>query len=181
MSDQSQEVKIKIKRRSEPPVEKPVIKQPKSRYIRNENGQFVCPHCGITKDNQNTMFYHMQRHEGKLPHECPTCQKGFVQKQELQIHILKNHPVNTVDNNIYCPHGDCTFCDVRKGNVRTHYMRKHVTEYLDGIMEKTTTGYHCELCDQTMSSAAGFYYHLYGCFVAAQVAPELAAEMEELA
>ncbi len=174
------EVKIKIKRRLVQQDEQP-IKQTKSRYIRNEQGQFICPHCNVIKDNQNTMFYHMQKHEGRLPHECPTCQKGFIQKQELQIHILKHHPVNTVDNNIYCPHDGCTFCDVRKGNVRTHYMRKHVTEYLDGIMEKTATGYHCELCDQTMGSAAGFYYHLYGCFVAAQVAPVDSSTAEEMA
>ncbi len=52
---------------------------------------------------------------------------------------------------------------------------------MDGILEKTDAGWHCAICDETMGSAAGFYYHLYGCMTAAQPWAENSTVAEELA
>jgi hypothetical protein len=135
-------------------------------YIKNEDGHYVCPFCGDIKKNQSTMFYHMNKHEGRLPHQCGQCSKAFVQKQELALHILKWHPEPTVDSSTACPFDGCDFKDVRKGNVRTHCMRKHVSEYMDGILVKDADGtWNCSLCATCCSSAAGFYYHLYKCMM----------------
>ncbi len=135
-----------------------------SRYIKDENGHFLCPHCGVTKENQNTMYYHMQRHEGRLPHECGICKKGFIQKTELQLHTLKYHPVDEAPAKTACPIDGCDFADYRKGNVRTHLMRKHAAPLLEEIISRTAAGnWHCACCEATIGSAAGFYYHLYGC------------------
>ena len=144
-----------------------------SRYIKDENGHFICPHCGITKENQNTMFYHMQRHEGKLPHECGICKKGFIQKTELQLHTLKYHPVTTTDNKVHCPIDGCDFADIRKGNVRTHLMRKHAGPYIETVVGRTPAGnWCCGRCNATISSASGFYYHLFTCAVAGGLIPD---------
>lgn len=154
-------------------------------YIKNEAGEYVCPFCGVTKANQNTMFYHMNKHEGKLPHECTVCKKGFVQKQELQFHMLKWHPSGpaaAAQDEIACPYDNCTFSDIRKGNVRTHIMRKHVTKHIKEYIERGEDGeWMCGLCDEEFPSAAGFYYHLYKCTQEHEILPaEDVARLAEL-
>lgn len=156
-------------------------------YIKNEAGEYVCPFCGVTKANQNTMFYHMNKHEGKLPHECSVCKKGFVQKQELQFHMLKWHPATgasaaAAQEEICCPYDNCTFSDIRKGNVRTHIMRKHVTKHIKDYISRDEAGqWLCDLCDAEFASAAGFYYHLYKCTQEHEILPaEDVARLAEL-
>lgn len=110
------------------------------------------------------MYYHMQRHEGRLPHECDICKKGFIQKTELQLHTLKYHPANDAPAKTVCPIDGCDFADYRKGNVRTHLMRKHAAPYLEELIRRTAAGnWHCVICNTTIGSASGFYYHLYNC------------------
>ena len=158
----------------QPPSPGTDLKMSTRTYIKNEHGHYVCPFCGDIKKNQSTMFYHMNKHEGRLPYECGTCKKAFVQKQELLLHKLKWHPEPTTPARIiYCPFDGCTFKDVRKGNVRTHCMRKHVSEYIEGILERDVAdgSYNCGLCGNCSPSAAGFYYHLYGCVMNMSVVP----------
>jgi hypothetical protein len=155
--------------------------KPKRRvYIRDENGNFVCPICGVVKTRQNTMLYHMDKHEGHLPHECSVCKKGFLQKSELQLHQMKWHPKDD-SGVVLCPYPDCNFSDVRKGNVRTHCMRKHVSQYTADIIKRETGVWTCAICDFKSTSAAGFYYHLYGCIVDSGLVPTGSADAELLA
>ncbi len=142
-------------------------------YIKNDDGNFVCPYCGDIKKRQNTMLYHMDKCAGKLPHQCGQCKKAFVQKRELQLHILKWHPEPTAASiDICCPFDGCTFKNSQKGNVRTHCMRMHVSEYMDGILIKDIDGtWNCSMCGICCQSAPKFYYHLYKCMLDMDVIP----------
>ncbi len=141
-------------------------------YIKNENGHFVCPHCGQVREKQNTMYYHMLTHNGKLPYECSICEKGFTQKQELTLHMQRRHPEEATDEKpeICCPFPNCNFSDVRKGNVKTHCMRKHAEKYTKENID-ATDGYHCNVCEFESRSAAGIYYHLSSCLVQNDIIP----------
>jgi hypothetical protein len=135
-------------------------------YMKNAEGHFVCPHCGETKEKQNTMFYHMQTHEGKLPYECNVCKKGFVQKQELLLHKQRRHAQELKGSAdvVVCPFDDCDFEDIRKGNVRIHCIRIHGRDYISNDMIKRVgTQWSCGLCDYNCGSQAGLYYHLSSC------------------
>jgi hypothetical protein len=155
-------------------------------YTKNAAGHFVCPHCGETKEKQNTMFYHMQTHEGKLPYECNVCKKGFVQKQELLLHKQRRHAqeLKGSADAVVCPFDDCDFEDIRKGNVRIHCIRMHAREYIsDDMIKRSGTQWSCDLCDYNCGSQAGLYYHLSSCLLEYGIIPpdsEFARTMEDL-
>ena len=44
-------------------------------YQKNEDGNFVCPDCGVIKKRQNSMHYHMKKHLDELDHICKICKK----------------------------------------------------------------------------------------------------------
>ncbi len=141
-------------------------------YIKNENGHFVCPHCAQVREKQNTMYYHMLTHKGKLPYECTICEKGFTQKQELTLHMQRRHPEECEEEKpvITCPFPNCNFSDVRKGNVKTHCMRKHAEKYIKDVIDNSD-GYHCNVCEFESRSAAGIFYHLSCCLVQNDIIP----------
>lgn len=82
---------------------------------------------------------------------------------------------------IACPFDGCAFTDVRKGNVRTHCMRKHVSQYTEDVISRENGVWTCALCNFKSTSAAGFYYHLYGCIVDSGLVPSGSADAEFLA
>ena len=142
------------------------------KYVRNDNGLFVCPDCGITKANQNTMHYHMKKHQiekqetSVAAHECKVCNKTFLQKQTLDLHIKSRHPELTTNNTKYvCPFPDCEFTALTKGNCRIHCLRVHFQEEIAKIMEKHTDTkmFECLECDKEFSNSCGFYYHCVDC------------------
>ncbi len=142
----------------------------KRTYTKNKDGHFVCPHCDEVKEKQNTMFYHMQTHDGKLPYECNICKKGFVQKQELIYHKQSKHlttPEAVAVDLIECPFDDCDFKDIRKGNIRIHCMRKHGCEYLtkDTITKSDEGFYMCKTCNYKNKSQSGILYHICSCLL----------------
>ncbi len=147
-------------------------KPPRLIYIKNENGHFVCPHCAQVREKQNTMYYHMLTHKGKLPYECTICEKGFTQKQELTLHMQRRHPEECEEEKpvIACPFPNCNFSDVRKGNVKTHCMRKHAEKYTKDVIDNSD-GYHCNVCEFESRSAAGIFYHLSSCLVQNDIIP----------
>jgi hypothetical protein len=138
-------------------------------YIKNENGEYVCPDCGITKKNQNTMHYHMKRHEEQLSYICKLCKKGFLQKQTLDLHLRAKHPDISDDNNaekkFKCPFDDCNFAALTKGNCIIHCLRIHFQEEIDNIMIKNneTKMIYCNECSKGFSSSCAFYYHCKQC------------------
>ena len=79
---------------------KKVIRQPAMlfTYTKNEHGQFICPDCGAIKNRQNSMHYHMKKHQEELNHICKCCKKGFLQKQTLDLHIRSKHPEMVKDD-----------------------------------------------------------------------------------
>ena len=131
-----------------------------SKYHKNENNEFVCPTCGVIKKNQNTMYYHMQTHEGHLQYECNICKKEFMQKSSLEIHKLSKHREKEVKDTIVCPVISCKFESLTKGNLITHFMRKHCK---DEISELMNDDYSCNECCEQFNSSSAFYYHVSNC------------------
>ena len=140
------------------------------KYIKDDDGLFVCPDCGVKKKNQNTMHYHMKKHEEQLTHICKACKKGFLQKQTLDLHIRSKHPelvkdLENADKKFKCPFDDCSFSALTKGNCIIHCLRVHFQDEINNIMirdEETKTIY-CTECEHEFSSSCGFYYHCKGC------------------
>ena len=131
------------------------------KYIKNENGDFVCPNCEVVKKNQNTMYYHMKKHEGKLPFECDTCGKDFVQKSSLELHKLSKHKNSKKDAKMYkCVFDNCDFESLTKANRRIHCLRKHFSEEINAILDENNS---CNVCKKTFQSQTAFYYHVSSC------------------
>lgn len=129
-------------------------------YIKNKDGDFVCPNCNITKKKQNTMFYHMKKHEGKLPFECDICSKDFIQKSSLEIHKLSKHCDDKNSGDIYnCPFSKCSFKSTTKANRRIHVIRKHFKEQISCINDDL----YCVCCKKEFQSDSAFYYHAIDC------------------
>jgi len=128
--------------------------QIKATYIRTADGGFQCPFCDITKDRQNTMFYHMKKHTGDMKYVCsvPGCDRKFIQKSGLDQHTAQAHPVG--DHEMW----GCPCCDHScrmKANMQIHIARMH-------LPVETDTG-ACPKCDKCFSSATAYYYHAYSC------------------
>jgi hypothetical protein len=147
----------------------------KLKYIRNEQGHYVCPICGTVKENQNTMHYHIKRHADSLPHVCKICKKGFLQKQTLDLHMTARHPDVIAANDsrttkeFVCPVDGCAFKALAKGNCRVHILRVHFQEEVKEIMkvddDKTIK---CDICNDTFNSPGAFYYHCHDCIILAE-------------
>jgi len=141
------------------------------KYIKNEQGNFVCPDCGVTKKNQNTMHYHMKKHEEQLTHVCKACKKGFLQKQTLDLHMRSKHPelvkneTNSEDKKFKCPFDNCTFSALTKGNCVIHCLRVHFQDEIKNMMivNNETKTIECNECGTEFNSSCAFYYHCKGC------------------
>jgi hypothetical protein len=134
-------------------------------YTRNENGDFVCPHCAkvVPKDKQNTMHYHLKKHAGDLPHECETCGKKFSQKQSLDLHIQVRH-ADTMDDDsdiqmFECPVQGCGYSSHTFANRRIHFLRIHCSKEVKKIRD----GNSCKQCQKDFNSASAFFYHVGNC------------------
>ena len=163
-------------------------------YTRNEDGHFVCPTCGLVKANQSSMYYHMKKHQETRNHTCTHCNKGFLQKQTLDLHMRSKHarhpttPLLTAavasasgsasasssttesdneDEKTYqCPFDNCEFKALTKGNRIIHCLRIHFQKELRPTLTiyTDTKEHHCTTCNRDFSSATGFYYHCKDCF-----------------
>lgn len=134
-------------------------------YIRNAAGEFVCPHCGVTKARQNTMYYHMKKHTGEMSHVCGVCSKGFIQKSGLDQHMLQAHPTEAAAAGTDVTEYDCPCCDHScrmKANLVIHIARKHGDGWIPTV--PTAGGATCERCDRSFSSPTAYYYHAAACF-----------------
>lgn len=142
------------------------------KYIKDEDGNFVCPYpnCTFTKKNQSTLHYHMKKHEDELTHICKICKKGFLQKQNLDLHIRSKHPellkqTDTDTKTFNCPFDNCDFTAITKGNCIIHCLRVHFQDEINNIMIKDneTKTIHCNECEKEFSSSCAFYYHCKNC------------------
>jgi hypothetical protein len=137
---------------------------PSTKYLRNEAGLYVCPHCGETKARQNTMYYHMKKHAGVLDYPCPEpgCGKAFVQKSALDQHCRQAHPA------IACPEAwGCPCCDhtsTVKANLVIHIGRKHGARWIPVVGADAGTEVFCPSCSKELASSTAYYYHAVKCF-----------------
>jgi hypothetical protein len=140
-------------------------------YQKNTDGLFVCPHCNTTKKNQNTMHYHLKKHEGTLPHSCKHCTKKFLHKNMLDLHISARHPDTTKSTHTFkCPYQNCEYKSLTKANRLIHFMRLHYPEAnklltiseseSDTERENTIS---CKKCSKEFNSTTSFYYHIDRC------------------
>jgi hypothetical protein len=144
-------------------------------YTKNANGDFLCTICGETKKNQNTMHYHMKKHEGKLPFECSICHKEFLHSSVLSLHMTARHskePPGTLS----CP--VCPFKTLTKANRILHFVRHHCTEEIQKFTSTSSTQNHCPTCSKECNSSTAFLYHVVsaGCFK-----PDSAEKAQQLA
>ena len=138
-----------------------------TKYSRNENGEFVCADCGVVKNRQNTMFYHMKKHAGDMTHVCsvPDSGKAFIQKSGLQQHIAQMHtPGGTVWS---CP--CCAHTCKMKANLVIHIGRKHGSGWIPPMDSNGCTG-----CKKQFTSVTAYFYHAVQCF---QAPDEIADKM----
>ena len=119
-----------------------------SKYIKNDEGDFVCPSCDIVKKNQNTMYYHMKKHEGKLQFECDICKKDFIQKSSLELHKISKHTNQPKEDMYACVFEDCESESLTKANRRIHCLRKHFKEEVAIILEKDSNA--CNACKNSV-------------------------------
>lgn len=134
-------------------------------YIRNEQGEFICPHCNIIKKNQNTMHYHLKKHEGDLPHECKHCKAKFLHLSILNIHLNAKHPNkdNPVVDLFTCPYEGCDYSSATKANRRIHYFRVHLKDIIGKLTDKKEDKFVCKCCNKEANSQTSLYYHIGMC------------------
>jgi hypothetical protein len=141
------------------------------KYTKNADGHFVCPHCNIVKKNQSTMHYHMKKHINELAavkveqYECDHCDKVFLQKQPLLVHMNFKHPEQLKEKTEFvCPF-DCDFTSPVKGNCLIHIIRIHFQDELKKISVplNDTKTICCTICKEEFKSNSAFIYHSKRC------------------
>ena len=134
------------------------------KYQKNEQGEYVCPHCEQTRKKQNTMHYHLQRHEGTMPYACSMkdCTKKFYQKYALDEHVKLHHSSKPVEASIKCPWSDCTNTFHKKEHCRVHIARNHLKDYLAPLIEKKKGSkiHTCTTCKKDYNSYPAILYHV---------------------
>lgn len=144
-----------------------------SKYVRNAEGQYVCPDCGKITAHQNTMYYHIKKeHTKDLPYECKLCTNKFLQKSSYLHHLATMHPDTPHDGdccseNPYagvkhtCP--CCEHSSHTKANIRIHFARSHAKAWIPAF-DKTAPS--CTGCGKVCASSSAYLYHALDCFKA---------------
>lgn len=145
-----------------------------SKYIRNEAGHFVCPHCDKVTEKQNTMYYHVKKNHTKdLPFECKKCSDAprFLQKSSYLHHLATIHPEDAhstdVGENPYagvsysCPAEGCDHNTHTKANLLIHYARTHCKDWIPGYNK----GSACSGCKKEFNSSSAYLYHSISCLI----------------
>lgn len=136
------------------------------KYIRDESGNCICPHCGITKSKTSTMSMHRRICEGDLPHECQHCDYKCLSSQRLKDHVAAKHPTTEEAKavpHLKCPVDGCTFQTLTGGNRIIHFMRKHCITQVTNILTTTDTTFNCKRCAKIFQSNTAFQYHAAHC------------------
>lgn len=156
-------------------------------YIRTEQGTFICPTCGVTKQRQNSMHYHMKKHQQDPNHTCQYCNKTFLQKQTLELHLRTKHTDRLVEDGVAgaasasgfkpsysCPISGCDYQSHTKGNCVIHCLRVHfqeeITPHLRVVQDRRV--YSCGHCLNEFQSTTAFYYHIKSCITFDQTTPK---------
>jgi hypothetical protein len=148
------------------------MSKPSIKYIRNEAGHFVCPHCEKVTEKQNTMYYHIKKtHMMDLPYVCDKCEDAprFLQKSSYMHHLATLHPSEAATDsepNPYvgvsftcpaCPHSTHT-----KANMLIHYARTHCKDWIPAFTKSNNS---CKCCSKTFASSSAYLYHSISCLL----------------
>jgi len=139
----------------------------KRRYNTNDAGLYICPDCDYTTAKSSTFCMHLNRHKESKINKCKFCDKVLLLKKTLEEHLITfsgrgDHPC-LEKKEFECPDESCDFSSSKKGNCRTHYMRKHVAEETDALKEEKDGEISCKTCKNVFGSSGLFYYHSIGC------------------
>jgi len=131
-------------------------------YTKNDQGHYVCGVCGDIKEKQNTMHYHLQKHEGKMPHSCTHCQKRFYQKYALDDHIKLRHSTSPSKSSIKCTFDGCISTFHKKEHCRIHIARNHLKTNVDQLIKKNKESkiHTCDNCKKEFNSYPAILYHV---------------------
>jgi KRAB domain-containing zinc finger protein len=129
-------------------------------YEKNSDGHYVCGICSEVKKRQNTMHYHMKKHEGKQSYECKSCDKKFYQKYSLDEHVKLTHSKEPLVE-IKCPFDNCSQTFLKKEHCRIHIARNHIKKNLDPLIEKKADSkiHTCIPCKRDFNSYPAILYH----------------------
>jgi len=152
------------------------------KYVKNNDGNYVCPHngCGKITMNQNTMHYHIMSHNDKLPFQCNRCTNTpqFKQRGAYLNHLATRHADNikltekekevlggitenpAVAISFKCPHAGCNQTTKTKANMLIHYVRTHAKDWIPPYIR----GAECTRCHHNYSSSSAYLYHTITCF-----------------
>jgi len=139
------------------------------KYVRNTQGQFVCPHCDKLTEKQNTMYYHIKKiHDQDLPFECTICSSNpkFLQRSGFLHHMATIHAETASAENPYagvsftCPDAGCGHKTHTKSNMIIHYARSHCKTWIP-TYTKTSP---CTGCKRSFASSSAYLYHCISCF-----------------
>lgn len=122
--------------------------QAKDNHVKNihenrEDNQIGCEYCENIFHSKAALWYHVQRHhEARQDLQCKYCDKSFIMKQNLDVHVKSVHNYNIVK---------CDICEQsfsRQSNLTCHYKYVHdvVDNYLimdDGLEAQY---FECEEC-----------------------------------
>ena len=60
--------------------------------------EYVCNFCLKSYGGSSLLSLHLRTHRGPYPYECPKCFKNFRNKRAFQLHLSKNHGVDSKKN-----------------------------------------------------------------------------------
>ena len=145
------------------------MSKPSVKYIRNDVGHFLCPHCDKVTEKQNTMYYHVKKtHMMDLPFVCEKCDDTprFLQKSAYHHHLATHHPGEAADGetNPYagvsftCP--SCPHTTHTKANMLIHYARTHCKDWIPAYTKSNNC---CKKCSKSFASSSAYLYHSLSC------------------
>jgi Zinc finger, C2H2 type len=152
-----------------------------SKYVRNEAGEYLCPHCPFTAKakNPSTMHYHLKAHSGETKYACTQCDKKFIQKSGLTQHMAQVHVDDGCSGSGSGSGSDtqkkiqtcwtCKLCQhvaKTKANMMIHIGRIHGKGWIPPLNDG------CSKCSKKFNSAGAYFYHATTCF---EPTPEVAA------
>lgn len=136
-------------------------------YSKDENGLFVCQHCGERQKNQNTMHYHYKKaHDNAMPFSCRHCEYKCLHQNTLNLHIAAKHPETDIAKTVpilKCPCNGCSFQTLTRGNRLIHFIRKHCKSEAALLLQEKDGELECRTCKKTFSSSTSFHYHAAHC------------------
>jgi hypothetical protein len=148
-------------------------------YIRTADGNVQCPHCEYIRPAKNISSVHEHikaKHSGTFKHKCKHCPYESAVKQNLDTHIMSRHPEHSIkkQKEHVCPSEGCQYAANTRGQLRSHYLLKHLSDEVQEMLGTTQEGQIlCTCCGVDFKSKPAFIYHTVNC-----LSPEILANAE---